>query len=86
MSMASDESANWAEYRLLILRALERVDHQLASLNDRIDTRESALSKELTDMKVEIAMLKVKAALFGGVTALLTTMLIQVIVKMLPIS
>src|SRR5688572_3531419 len=60
--------STWQEYRLLILRALERVDSQMANLNEKIESQSIERTREITEMKVQIAMLQVKATV-GGIMA-----------------
>ncbi len=57
---------NWGEYRRLIIDTLERIDRELASINAKIDDRDDTRGAQIADLRIEVGMLKVKAAI-GGV-------------------
>ena len=52
----------WNEYRKLVLSQLIDLNKSVEKLNDRFDTY---LSKDISNVKMEIATLKVKAGLWG---------------------
>jgi len=56
----------WGEYRRLILQELERLARQVQELNIKIDNFRAS---DIADIKVEIAMLKVKAGVWGAIGA-----------------
>jgi hypothetical protein len=62
------EAESWAEYRRLILQALERLDGEISKLNGKMD---SFRNEDIAALKVKIAMLEVKAGIWGAVSGLL---------------
>lgn len=67
--MASDhdgDERSWTEYRRLILNELERIDRGMTTLNVKMDNATSTRDADITALRVEIAMLKVKASMWGG--------------------
>ncbi len=62
-----DPPESWGEYRRLILAELERISVDLKTLNDKLDQfRQDEISK----IKIDIAMLKVKASGWGALGGL----------------
>lgn len=60
--MVDPPPENWGEYRRLILSELERIGRDLEVLNDKLDKfRQDEISK----IKIDVAMLKVKAGVWG---------------------
>lgn len=55
---------SFAEYRQLILAALERLEATIAALNVKLD---DLRNKEVQQLHVEVAMLKVRSTIFGAV-------------------
>lgn len=76
--METSQADGFAEYRRLILDALERLDRSSTALDIKLDLKiELLLAKlealrltDIADIKVDIAMLKVKASLLGAVCGL----------------
>lgn len=70
---------NWGEYRRLILSELERISRDLELLSDKLDHfRQDEISK----IKIDVAMLKVKAGAWGAIGGLmvaLTAALIRIL-------
>lgn len=63
------ETESWVEYRRLILQALERLDGEIRGLNAKMD---AFRADDIATIKVEVAMLKVKAGMWGAVMGLVT--------------
>lgn len=53
----------WSEYQKLVLSRLDGQDRSLTELGNEV---KELRSKDVVDLKVEIAMLKVKAGLWGA--------------------
>ena len=74
--MVETPPEGWGEYRKLILSELERISGDLKDLNTRLDLfRQDEISK----IKIDIAMLKVKAGawgVLGGVAVTLASVLV----------
>ncbi len=64
----SDLPGDWGQYRKLILSELQRISQDLKDLGSRLDTFRDA---ELSQIKIDVAMLKVKAGVWGGMSGLL---------------
>lgn len=61
-----DLENTWHEYRLLVLGGLQRIDKELESLNRKLDQQDGVHGKEISDLRVEVGMLKVKASVYGA--------------------
>ena len=62
-----------------ILKEIERVRREVSGLNAKID---SLKDKDITDMKIEIATLKVKASiwgLIGGMVPVTILLIVQIL-------
>lgn len=71
--MAPDERDGWAGYRLLILNQLKSFEDAVSGLRaDLRDMREN----ELQNMRVEIALLKLKSGIWGAVVGSLSAILV----------
>jgi hypothetical protein len=94
---ANDEGSSWFESRRLIISQLAAMDLSIRDLSARIDhyseaSRERALqmSKEaqtaIADLNLRIAMLELRAKLWGGVIGLLagglSTGLVQLVTRL----
>jgi hypothetical protein len=63
------EIDSWTEYRRLILQALERLDGEIGRVNSKIDAMRE---DDIAALKVKIAMLEVKAGMWGALMGLVT--------------
>lgn len=62
---------NWGEYRRLILSELERISKDLEVLSDKLDLfRRDEISK----IQIDVAMLKVKAGVWGAAGGLMVAL------------
>jgi hypothetical protein len=67
----SDDGGDWGTYRRLILAEIQRVSRDIEAINQKLDRfRES----DLQEIKVDIAMLKVKASAWGGLAGLIAAL------------
>ena len=80
--MAQDESdeRSWAEYRRLILAELERIDRGMSSLNGKMEIAMTIRDEAMSKMRVEIAMLKVQAGIWGAASGMLGSAVISAII------
>lgn len=63
MSPPSPRLDTWLEYRQLILTSIETLNAAILQVNTKLDLlRHDDISK----LKVEVAMLQVRASIFGG--------------------
>lgn len=65
MAEDPDSERSWFEYRRLVLGALDRIDGQISAVNNKLDAQDGIRGKEIADLRVEVGMLKVKAAMWG---------------------
>ena len=73
MSPPKNEGNNWSEYQKLVLAELERHGSLIAEIDSKI-----------SDLRVEIAMLKVKSGVWGaaaGLVSVLIFVLYQILSK-----
>jgi hypothetical protein len=66
-----DDQASWTEYRRLILAELQRINAAVAEVDHKVDRMRS---DDISQLKVEVAMLQVKAGVWGGAAGLLITL------------
>lgn len=57
----------WGEYKKLVLRELERLEASVADVGRKVDGLQAVNARTLAELSVEIAMLKVKAGVWGAV-------------------
>ena len=68
MSDGGIPAPGWNEYKLLVLDQLTRVSSQVQDLERKVDTFRA---DDIANVKVEIALLKQKAGLWGAVAGLI---------------
>jgi hypothetical protein len=59
-----DGGDTFVEYRRLILASIENLNASVAKLDLKID---ALRQNDISDLKVQVAMLQVRASVFGGV-------------------
>jgi hypothetical protein len=64
------ELEGWTEYRRLVLGQLEKLESSISRLDGKL---ESFRNSEIAELKVEVAMLKVKAGFWGAIGAAIPT-------------
>jgi hypothetical protein len=71
---------DWVSYRRLILSELERISEDVRRISGKLD---DFRAQDLAEIRVEVAMLKVKAGVWGGLSGLVTAVgaLILVVVR-----
>jgi len=72
MSDGGLPAPGWNEYKLLVLDQLTRVSSQVQDLERKVDTFRA---DDIANVKVEIALLKQKAGLWGAVAGLIRSAL-----------
>lgn len=79
MSEGGLPAPGWNEYKLLVLDQLTRVSNQVLDLERKMD---SFRADDIANVKVEIALLKQKAGLWGAVAGLIPGAIAALIVRM----
>lgn len=85
----SDERS-WTEYRRLVITELERIDRGMVALSAKMDVTSTTLSTKIdltiaerdnriTDLKVAVAMLQVKAGMIGAASGFVVSILIMLL-------
>jgi len=59
----------WNEWAKYVLKSIERLEHNITTLEDKADINKLEVLKEIADIKREIAMLKTKSAMWGAIAA-----------------
>lgn len=62
---------SWTEYRKLVVQELERLDHSISQLSTKID---EFMRGDISKIKIDIAMLQVKAGVWGVLGGVLTVL------------
>jgi hypothetical protein len=79
-TMPPNREGGFDEYRMLILQSLQTLERKVEALpKDISDVRES-LQKDITEIKVAVGQLQVRAGLFGALGGALGGALISAIV------
>lgn len=81
--MDETEQHNWHEYRRLVLGALERIDNELAGINEKITQQDGSHGRQIADMRIDIGMLKVKAAMGGAIGGAIMSGIVSLIVGLI---
>lgn len=76
MSAGGDVAPGWSEYKLLVLDQLEGLKAQVRQLESKMD---SFRADDIANVKVEIALLKQKAAVWGAISGLIPSALAALI-------
>lgn len=74
----------WTQYQKLVLAELERNAEGIKELNEKKDERLREMNAQFGEIKIQIAMLKVKAGIWGlmaGMIPVIIALAIQVLKK-----
>lgn len=74
--LSDSEVEGWAQNRKLVLNELGRVTRAVESLDVKVGS-------ELTNMKVEIATIKTKVALYAAVVASVASIILSAVISFL---
>lgn len=74
--MSDLNAPQWSEYKLLVLDHIERLSAQVRNLETKMD---AFRADDIANVKVEIALLKLKAGLWGGISGLVPSALAALI-------
>lgn len=64
----NDQAPGWNEYKLLVLEQIERLSKQVTNLEAKVD---GFRADDMGNVKVEIALLKQKAGLWGAIAGMI---------------
>lgn len=67
---------SWKENRKVVLDGLQRVERAVDTLNLKVGS-------EMTDMKVELATIKTKVALYAAVISLVASLILSAVISYL---
>ena len=79
----TDESGSWNEWAKKVLADIERLDNTNKNLADRIDISNQKMLAEIALLKVEIAVLKTKNAVYASGWAVGVSVVVALINKFL---
>ena len=69
-------SDGWNEWSKHVLLELNRLNTLYSQLTDALQERNDAINKEIQDMRVELATLKVRASMWGALAGLVPAMIV----------
>lgn len=75
------EAGSWDEYRLLILGSLGRIEKALKDLEEKVDHNAATRTKEIEAVRLDVAMLKLKAAFIGFLSGTIAAALFAAIAR-----
>lgn len=75
------QNGDWVQYRRMIMSALERLEGQMESLSEKIDTRDGSRSREIADLRVAVGMLQAKTVIYGVVASIVATALLNFLLR-----
>lgn len=75
------EEGDWYQYRRLVLSELERIDASITALKVEVGKSSGDHHREISEIRVDVATLKVKAAAFGAVGGFVITVISELIIK-----
>lgn len=78
---AREQLGSWDEYGRLILKALDKIDDGMTSMNSKIDRHNGDRSKEISDLQIQVGMLKVQATAWAAVASTFVSIAVGLIVK-----
>ena len=79
--MTEDQDSSWFQYRRMILSALERLESQMATLSVKIDSHDDARAKDISDLRVEVGMLKAKTVIYGVIASIAATAILNFLLR-----
>lgn len=68
----------WNEYRKLVLNQLEALQASADSVVVKLEQFRITNEKELADMRIELALLKLKASMWSGIIGALSASLVTI--------
>ncbi len=82
----TDETKNgWNEWAKKVLFDIERIDKEQESIYNRVDKSYRELQDSINSLRVEIAVIKTKAgiygAIWGAIVGMITTIIAAAIIK-----
>jgi hypothetical protein len=69
-------SNGWNEWSKHVLLELNRLNGLYSQLTDAIQERNDAMNKEIQDIRVELATLKVRASIWGALAGLVPALIV----------
>jgi hypothetical protein len=78
--MAEGESSDWGTYRRLIISQLDDINQSIGRINDKI---ERFRSEDINQIKTELALLKMQAALLGSIAGIVSSGAVALMIKLI---
>ena len=75
------EDGGWDEYRRLVVDTLERLERNVERARNEIHDEAGKLRAEISTLKSDVVMLKVKASVWGALGGLMTAIAAVLIAK-----
>jgi len=90
-----EDKYTWNEYAIYVLKTLEALDKKISTVSDKIDTNKDLTSKEIKDLRDDIAGLKsnigllkerinIRSSVFGSLGSAITLaifLIVQLLIK-----
>jgi hypothetical protein len=74
---------SWFEYKRLVLAELTRIDKGVLALNEKMEKAMDTQDINISKMRVEIAMLKVQASIWGAGSGIIVSAVVTVVIAIL---
>lgn len=79
MAGDADVGGDWDEYRRLVLDALRRIDHGMRDLDNKMDSHNIARGKEISELQIQVGMLKVQATMWAALASIIVSAVVAVV-------
>lgn len=87
MSKTADhEESTWSKHQMLVLSELKRISDYVEKLNEKIDRNAADVTVKFHELHLDLAMLKLKASMWGAAAGVLATALVNLILQSIKVS
>ncbi len=81
--MGEDQNNGWQEYKREVLFRLDTLTDEVKSFDNKLSERTKDIYSKIEEIKTCVTILKTKAAMYGTVTAVIVSLIIQLIIVFL---
>ena len=67
----------------MVISALQRIDGELRDLSDKIDRQNSMNAQDISELRVEVGMLKAKTMIFGVLASTAISIIVSISIPFL---